>query len=278
MSGASNVFFPIALKDVELDLELEKLGLYQAKQVLADRLNIQIHLHTQEAMSFADLLNAKPCSIVLEEFATRIQAVNLTCSGSMFMKYWAVPLLFPYLYALLTEQVNLPWALSIFSVQMAPTWCWDRHLNLKSSFLGDIWWIQNARYDAVILKIFQDLNQIFEVISKVAKVQKFLLWENTALRILQFYDMMQNKGIAQPLVQRSKQQRQFLSRIPAEFFKLKQNPFLYLEKSYQPSCRAYQRKKCCFYFQLPEANNEYCTSCPLAKSKLDRAQTSCQIN
>lgn len=271
--------FPIPVVNVEPELELENLELSQAKQILAAQLNIQIHAHAQNALSFADLLESKQCAAVLGEFQTRIQAVNLTCSGSMFMKYWAVPLLFPYLYALLTEQVRLSWELSALSVEMAPTWDWDRHLNFKPSFLSArSLSTQNQSYGTVILSIFDDLNQVFEVISKVAKVQRFLLWENTALRILQFYDMMQRKNPTQTGLRKIQQQRQFLSNLAAEYFDLKQNPFLLLEQSRNSKGGSYQRKKCCFYFQLPEAENEYCSSCPLAKKNQQREQNSCQIN
>ena len=264
----------IPVVNVELELELESLGLSQAKQILADQLNIQIYLHAQNAYCFADLMNPKRCAAVLSDFQTRIQAVNLTCSGSMYMKYWAVPLLFPYLYALLTEQIHLPWELSALSVEMAPTWYWDRHLNFKSLFLPSTSVsTQNYAYEAFILRIFHDLNQIFEVMSKVGKVQRFLLWENTALRILQFYDMMQRKNSTQ--MRKIQNQRQILSDLPAEYFGLKYNPFLLLEQSRKSNSGSYQRKKCCFYFQLPEAQNEYCTSCPLVKKDQDRDQSSC---
>jgi len=61
-------------------------------------------------------------------------------------------------------------------------------------------------------------------------------------------------------------QRQFLLDLPAEKFGLKHNPFLLLEHSRQVSPETYRRKKCCFYFQLPEADRKYCSSCPLAKT------------
>ncbi|WP_228145680.1 (2Fe-2S)-binding protein [Acinetobacter sp. ANC 4654] len=269
--------FHIPIVNVEPELELENLELFQAKQILADQLNIQIHLHAKNALSFADLLEPKQCAAVLSEFQTRIQAVNLTCSGSMFMKYWAVPLLFPYLYALLIERIRLPWELSALSVEMEMTWYWDRHLNFKSAFLPSTSVsTQNYAYEDFILRVFHDLNQLFEVMSKVGKVQRFLLWENTALRILQFYDMMQRKNSTQ--MRKIQNQRQFLSDLPAEYFGLKQNPFLLLEQSRKSNVETYQRKKCCFYFQLPEAQNEYCSSCPLVKKDQERDQSSCQIN
>lgn len=269
----------ISVVNVVSEPEFESLGLSQAKHVLAERLNIQINLHMHDACSFADLLDPEQCLIVLTEFSTRIQAVNLTCSGSMFMKYWAVPLLFPYLYALLTEQVSLPWELSALSVQIAATWYWDRHLNIKPTFLKkDTWWTQQHTYKATMLRIFDDLSQVFEVMSKVAKVQRFLLWENTALRILQFYDLMQKQNSSQQTLTKILQQRQFLSNLPAEYFGLKQNPFLLLEQKRKLNSGTYLRKKCCFYFQLPESKREYCSSCPLAKKDQERDQSPCQIN
>lgn len=269
----------ISVVNIDTELELENLGLSRAKQILLDQLNIQMQLHTHTALSFADLLEPEQCFIVLTEFSKRIQAINLTCAGSMFMKYWAVPLLFPYLYARLTEQVHLPWELSAFSVQMTPTWYWDRHLNLKPACLSaDSFNTENQTYEAIISKIFDDLNQIFEVMSKVGKVQKFLLWENTALRILQFYDLMERKNLPQVGLIKIQQQRQFLSNLAAASFGLKQNPFLLLEQSRKENAGSYQRKKCCFYFQLPEAQHEYCSSCPLTKKYPKREVSACQTD
>lgn len=254
----------IPVISIDLALESEPSSLAQAKQLLTEKLNIQVNLHQQDAPSFADLLEPKECALILGEFQAHIQALNLTCSGSMFTKYWAVPLLFPYLYALLTEQLDLVWELSAISVHMTPTWSWDRHLNFKSAWIpATALSTQTSVYDVFVLRIFHDLNQVFAVISQVAKVQRFLLWENTALRILQFYDLMQREYPSD--IHRIHTQRQFLLDLPAEQFGLKHNPFLLLEQSRQTSSRTYRRKKCCFYFQLPEADSEYCSSCPLAK-------------
>lgn len=269
----------IPIANIDLEPEFEKLGLSQTKLILFERLNIQLNLHEQSTLSFADLLNPTQCLEVLTEFSRRIQAVNLTCSGSMFMKYWAVPLLFPYLYALLIEQINLPWELSALSVQMAPTWYWDRHLNIKPSRLKrNSFQTQNQLYETALFRIFDDLNQIFEVISKVGKVQKYLLWENTALRILQFYDLMQKQNPSTQVFTKIFQQRQFLSDLPAGYFNLKQNPFLLLEQKRKLNGGVYLRGKCCFYFQLPESQCEYCTSCPLLRKDQERDQSPCQIN
>lgn len=253
----------IPVMSIDLALEFEQSDLARAKLILAERLNIQLNLHGQDAPSFADLLEPKQCILVLSEFQRRIQALNLTCSGSMFIKYWAVPLLFPYFYALLTVQLNLAWELSAISVHMASTWSWDRHLNFKSSLLPvSALSTQTTAYEIFVLRVFHDLNQIFAVISQVAKVQGFLLWENTALRILQFYDLMQRKNFSDTL--KIHTQRQFLVDLPAEQFGLTHNPFLLLERSCQASPGTYRRKKCCFYFQLPGVDHEYCSSCPLA--------------
>ncbi|HCM31387.1 MAG TPA: (2Fe-2S)-binding protein, partial [Acinetobacter radioresistens] len=78
--------------NIDFALEFEQPGLAQARKILAEKLNIQINLHEHNALSFADLLEPRHCAMVLGEFQSRIQALNLTCSGSMFIKYWAVPL------------------------------------------------------------------------------------------------------------------------------------------------------------------------------------------
>lgn len=278
----SGVQSKIAVLNIGSDFKMTESDIPVLKQLLAERLNIQFDVlpaDAQQIVSFTDLLNPTVCLTTLNDFGSRVDAVNLTCATSMFIKYWAVPLLFPYFYALTSEEIDLPWDISCISTVLSTDWCWDRTLhliNLPQLQLGV--GRQQQSFEESVRFILDDLQKLFDVLARSGKVQKFLLWENTALRILQFYDMMNRKGGDQALLSRIQFQRQFLIDLPAVDLGLKQNPFYLLDQSRQQSSTTYQRKKCCFYFQLPEAQKEYCASCPLLRQDEHRGQHSCKTS
>lgn len=276
----SGVQSKIAVLNIGSDFKMTKSDISVLRQLLAERLNIQfdvLPVEGQQILSFTDLLNPSACLIALNDFSSRVDAVNLTCATSMFIKYWAVPLLFPYFYALTSEDIDLPWDLSCISTGLPPDWYWDRTLHLINlPQLQHGVSRKQQSFEGYVRFILDDLKKLFDALARTGKVQKFLLWENTALRILQFYDMMNRKGGNQALLSRIQYQRQFLLDLPAADLGLKQNPFYLLDQSRQQSSTTYQRKKCCFYFQLPEAQKEYCASCPLLRQDEHRGQYSCK--
>jgi len=100
----SGVQSKIAVLNIGSDFKMTKSDISVLRQLLAERLNIQfdvLPVEGQQILSFTDLLNPSACLIALNDFSSRVDAVNLTCATSMFIKYWAVPLLFPYFYALI---------------------------------------------------------------------------------------------------------------------------------------------------------------------------------
>ena len=244
-----------------LDFDIDLLN-----QRLMESLNIRIKEYSQQEYSFADLTHPQKCFQILMKFSSKIEAVSLTCASSMFMKYWAVPLLYPFLYALLTQRVNLAWSMRHISTDLSPNWFWNREL-LITPPNSICFYTDKFQFEEFIFIIFNDLKKIFKSVSQVGKVKQQLLWENTALRILQFYDAMAVKDNLKMYQRKMQIQRQFLNDISAEYFGLKENPFKALEINRDMHLNIYRRKKCCFYFQLPESSNEYCASCPLNQSE-----------
>ncbi|WP_111895344.1 (2Fe-2S)-binding protein [Acinetobacter sp. MB5] len=245
----------------DCDIELSDFSAFQKE--LMSTLNIQVMLVDACTYRGADLLDPVRCFEIIQIFAEKIKAKNSTCAGSMLIKYWVVPLLYPYWYSSLFQQRQLPWAFTEFVFDLPEKWAWNRTLTLNISPKNTSTLLQEKYdFESLFFMVFRDLNSIFEVISQVAKVPKKLLWENTALRILQFYDMILRK---QQLIcgQAIQQQRQFLMQLSAKHFELTHNPFGDLIEHWNPDIKTYCRQKCCFYFQLPEAQYEYCKSCPL---------------
>ena len=248
----------------------------ELKNTLKSDINIQIKQVNACRYHAADLLDPLSCREIIQDFALRIEAKNLTCAGSMFMKYWAVPLLYPYWYSMLIHQVTLSWSLDQIVLDLPENWLWDRTLLLDLDQGKNHKLIQkHESFTSLFNQILNDLYLIFKVISRVTKVKMALIWENTALRILQFYDMIQRKSAAYIIEQNIKEQRQYLTHLHADLFGLKTNPFLSLINHWSDDINTYARQKCCFYFQLPEAEHEYCTGCPLQNRDKTRDKHVC---
>lgn len=242
----------------------------EPEQWMRQQLNIELGIHPETALSFADLIDPQKCEAIVLAFSARVSASNSTCAASMLIKYWSVVLLYPFLYSMLHQKVFIAWNVTALSMHIGQHWDWDRQFNLKENILIDpATRLKITQCTDFSSEIFSDLKQIFDSLSRVAKVTTFVLWENTSLRILQFFDQMLNKSIKQQWTDEMKAHlaecEQQLINLPAEVFGLKHNP-LALLKQHQNTLRAgYLRKKCCFYFMLPESKGDYCSSCPLAQ-------------
>ena len=247
------------------------------QNTLKSDINIQIQQVNAGHYHASDLLDPLSCREIIQDFASRIEARNLTCAGSMFIKYWAVPLLYPYWYGALIYQVSLSWSLDQVVLDLPQDWLWDRTLLLDMHKKENHRLIQrHERFTSLFNQIVNDLTCIFKVISRVTKVTMSLIWENTALRILQFYDMLQRRGVAFAVEQNIQEQRHYLAHLHADVFGLKTNPFSNLIDHWSSDINTYAREKCCFYFQLPEAEHEYCKGCPLRKRDKTRDKYVCK--
>lgn len=253
------------------------LGFASLQTEIEQVLNIRIELCHQWNHRGSDLLHPDRCLKIVQQFAAQIQVKNLTCAGSMLIKYWAVPLLYPYFYSVLLNKPHMPWALDKVVLDLNASWAWDRVLkfNLDAEFEQNM---QSPPSDPVAFFqiIFSDLNEVFEVLGRVAKVPKVLLWENTALRILQFYDLMARRQISAECLARIKAQRASVQMLYADDFGLAKNPFKQLFDAWSNRQQCYQRQKCCFYFQLPEAAHDYCKNCPLQQRSKLREKHQCK--
>ncbi|MFX6891830.1 hypothetical protein ABTH84_18615, partial [Acinetobacter baumannii] len=69
------------------------LGFASLQTEIEQVLNIRIELCHQWNHRGSDLLHPDRCLKIVQQFAAQIQVKNLTCAGSMLIKYWAVPLL-----------------------------------------------------------------------------------------------------------------------------------------------------------------------------------------
>ncbi|EXB28114.1 fhuF 2Fe-2S C-terminal domain protein [Acinetobacter baumannii 1437282] len=231
--------------------------------VLQQHLKLEIHCSNQQAITLADLFDDSICRQVLQDFATRIHAKNQRCATSLFIKYWATLWVLPFLYCQAASLPFVKWQPSIFIVELPDTWNWERRIQLADSASYACHSMSLPELDAMLLQF----NGLLQQIARVGRVSYALLWENVTVRMLQFYRSLAQQDLDNNMRIRLQQQQQLLKAKSAQSFNLPENPFLKLCNNWHPEYNTYMRQKCCFYFQLEEANGELCRNCPLQLKK-----------
>lgn len=238
-------------------------GLESSFSVLQQQLKLEIHCSNQQAITLADLFDDSICRQVLQDFATRIHAKNQRCATSLFIKYWATLWMLPFLYCQAASLPFVKWQPSIFIVELPETWNWERRLQLADSAIYSFQLMPLQEIDVILLQF----NDLLQQIARVGRVSYALLWENVAVRVVQFYHALAQQNLSKDMHAQLQQQRQLLKAKSAKSFNLQENPFLKLWNNWHPEFNTYMRQKCCFYFQLEEAGQELCRNCPLQLKK-----------
>ncbi|HBO70904.1 MAG TPA: (2Fe-2S)-binding protein [Acinetobacter sp.] len=225
---------------------------------LSKHLKLEVCYLDTKAITLADLLDDSICEKTLQDFAKRIHAKNLSCASSLFVKYWSTVWILPFLYCQAASLTFVKWQSSILAVNLSTEWYWDRTLQLTNSeaLSLEVMSLQD------IGAIFDQLNCLFQQIAKVGRVSYALLWENAAVRVVQFYHSWTQQNISPEMQEKLQQQQQLIKMRSAQSFHLAENPFVRLWSHWHPELATYMRKKCCLYFQLDEAGQTLCRNCP----------------
>ncbi|MCH7313192.1 (2Fe-2S)-binding protein [Acinetobacter sp. ANC 3882] len=227
--------------------------------VIQQQMNLEIRCLDTNHIQLAELLDESVCQEILHDFATRIHAKNLTCASSLFIKYWSTIWILPFLYCQAAAVPFVKWQSSALAVNLPEGWYWDRTLQLVDS--------KSLSLQIMTLKDIESMltyfNLLFIKIARVGRVPYALLWENAAVRVVQLYRSLAQQNLTKEMQDRLQQQQCLLRSRSASSFNLTENPFLQLWNNWHPEFKTYMRKKCCFYFQLEQAEQKLCSNCPL---------------
>lgn len=234
--------------------------------VLQQQLKLEICYIPENTTTLVDLLDDAICKDILQDFAMRIQAKNLKCATSLFIKYWSTLWILPFLYCHAASLPFVKWQSSALVVELPQTWYWDRTLQLTDStaFAFSVMSLQDIDI------MFEQFNVFFQQISKIGRIPYVLLWENAAVRVVQFYQSLAQQNLSEDMHARLVKQQELLKAKSAQSFNLIENPFVRLWNNWHPEFKTYMRKKCCFYFQLEEAGQVLCRNCPLQQKHIKR--------
>jgi len=231
--------------------------------MLQQNLKLEICYFPTNVTTLVDLLDDVVCKNTLQNFAARIHAKNLRCATSLFIKYWSTFWVLPFLYSQAASLPFVKWQSSTLVVDLPKTWYWDRTLQLLDSPKLSL---HVMSFQEIELMLNQ-LSMLFSQIAKIGRVSYTLLWENVAVRVVQFYHALQQQNLGKDMLEGLLQQQQWLKAKSAQSFSLKENPFAKLWANWHPELNTYMREKCCFYFQLEEAGQALCRNCPLQLKK-----------
>lgn len=235
------------------------VGLATSFTVLQQNMKLEISYFPANATTLIDLLDDVICKNTLQNFAARIHTKNLRCATSLFIKYWSTFWILPFLYSQAASLPFLKWQSSTLVVDLPKSWCWDRTLQLLDS--SDLSF-QVMSLQEIELMLNQ-LGVLFLQIAKIGRVSYTLLWENAAVRVVQFYHTLQQQNLSKDMLKNLLQQQQWLKAKSAQSFSLQENPFVKLWANWHTEKNTFMREKCCFYFQLEESRQALCRNCPL---------------
>lgn len=159
--------------------------------ILSQELNLELRWLSATTTSVQDLCDMETCRETLHNFAARIHSPKLRCASSMFVKYWASIWILPFLYSHAAAHPFIKWHAAALVVDLPHAWYWDRCLQLR-----------HAAYDTIqpitfsdLEQMLQDLKRLFLQIARIGRVSYALLWENAAVRVVQFYRSLDRKSV-----------------------------------------------------------------------------------
>lgn len=217
------------------------------------------------SVSVLDLLDVEICTDYLNQLSLLLGSPSNMITASQFLKRYAFLTAAPLLYAMSVYNKGLDFSIENCSLESALDFPRLDHVSLvhvdavmPATHTRHVW------RDAVIQALFaENIGKLIQVMSKVAKVPKLILWENVAIRVFSLYEKRIGETEDQEIQARAQADFQYLiHQASGALFGEKKNPITrFYSKptlSSEVSSPIRVRKTCCFYYDI----EEYCSNCP----------------
>lgn len=106
------------------------------------------------------------------------------------------------------------WDSSALVIDLPEQWHWDRTLQLNQASFHSFQIIHLQEFNDLI----EQLNLLFKQLAKIGRVPYILLWENVAVRVVQFYHSFTKQNLNPDIQSRLERQKQFFKSKTAESF------------------------------------------------------------
>ncbi|MFC0470376.1 siderophore-iron reductase FhuF [Halalkalibacter kiskunsagensis] len=211
-------------------------------------------------------------NVLLKNYMDRVQqklnAPNLMVAASMFAKRYSYLIVVPALYSFsaLNKRVNV----SIDHVSLEPSgskeyWLPELYLMDQTVVSPSTIKEREELREQVITELFADhLNVIWEELSKIGKIPKQTLWENTAIYLFWLYETLLDKDFPELTRKRIKDDFHYLlyNADSSLFGNYNRNPItkFFHDKQMMDGSMVRKRRTCCFSYE--SETRKMCKTCP----------------
>jgi siderophore-iron reductase FhuF len=198
----------------------------------------------------------------------KLNAPSLMVAASMFSKRYSYLIVVPALYSFsaLNKRINV----SIDHVSLEPSqskeyWMPELYLMDQMGVFPSTVQERDELRELVIKEIFANhLNVIWNALSKIAKIPKQILWENTAIYLFWLYESLLEKDLPEYTRNRIKDDFQFLlyNAEGSLFGEYQRNPItkFFHDKVKMEGSVVRIRRTCCFSYEAE--TRIMCKTCP----------------
>ncbi|MED4889896.1 IucA/IucC family C-terminal-domain containing protein [Lysinibacillus sp. FSL R7-0073] len=250
-----------------------KLSAEEISILLSDyRLTFEPAIDATYSISAENLLDSEQALVYLQTIAPFFQSPSLLVTASLFGKRYSVLTMASAFYAMSRYDKGLQVAIENIWVEAeghAKPWLPKvRYIDHAVSVPTTD---RNAWRDEVLKGIFADnLAKVWQSLTKISKIPKTILWENTAIYVNWLYETKIREGANEQEIIRLQEDYDYIvNQAPGSLFGEKKNPLtnycgpkVTIKESEQP---IRLRKTCCFYYHTSDETNDYCISCPKIK-------------
>lgn len=228
------------------------------------------------SIAVSDLLDKEKLQNFLSKLQDTIDAPDKAVTASMFLKrYGFFAVLSLYSMTILDKQLNVS--------------C--ENVSIETEFNNEISvWLPNFRLtslecdsplenrqqwrDKYLNSLFSEhIHLVIDVLSREAKISKFILWENIAIYIFWLYDMLlEDEQFNKHRATIEEDYKYIVETAKGNLFgPYNRNPITryYTKKMYFPEHdkEIRVRKTCCFYYQTT-SQSDHCLTCPIICKKV----------
>lgn len=247
---------------------MKKLKLTQVEQekLMEFRVSFQ---EADDAVNVTQLFNKQILEDYIDNVQIEIKAPERRVTSSMFSKRYAYLMIAAPLYSfsVFNKLLNVT-ADNLVIMQSKSNQYWIPEIYLKNQEVlmpSSTEERQTFRED-LLKKVFSEhLNDLWNSLTKIGKIPKQILWENTSVYLFWLYETLLEETEDEEIKNRIKDDFHFiLYKADGSLFGNYQNNPLtkfYHQKSQVNGKQIRVRRTCCFYFEL-DKNGTMCDSCP----------------
>ena len=250
-----------------------KLSAEEISILLCDyRMTIEPAVDAAYSLCAENLLDTDQALAYLQKIAPFFQSPSTQVTASLFAKRYSVLTMASAFYAMSRYDKGLDVTIENIWVEVEPhAKPWLPNIRFNDHTVSVPTQDREAWRDEILKRIFADnLTKVWQSLTKISKVPKTILWENTAIYVNWLYETKIREGANEQEITRIQEDYHYIvNQAPGSLFGERKNPLtnycgpkVTIKESEQP---IRLRKTCCFYYHTSDETNDFCISCPKIK-------------